>query len=800
MIGYNILNYFRLFGFGNALSLEDCSEEDIQEMEKFMREEWALIFGRRDKIQMINYFGEFYFENPFKFKLLQGDKKLIKNLSAYVRRFISSDENGIKHFCQYSCETPVNSRSNTHELVGAYGDFNISQSGKQMPYFLNKLISTTMKNEKRKKEGYRYDEDIKSYALYVRLLAGPLAYDTIQRNLECALPSLSSTNRYIRQSSCHITEGVFRSHELLQYLNDRNLPLLICLSQDETRLVGEVQYDARTNQIIGFTLPLNENNRLPTPLAYPARNAAEIMKHFSVENHVSSFMNVTMAQPLSIKTPPFCLLAFGSNSTYTTYDVLKRWDYMTNVLESIGIKVLSWSTDSDPKYNSAMRYHSRLGAKSDYIPYKWFVSGVNDEKSLCFQDPEHIATKWRNFILRTAWNQRKLPLGPNNFIDLKHLYYIMKNFSKDRHELTKSVLNPVDKQNFKSVLRMCSERVTKLLRLNKNHFATAVYLELIRDIIESFREKDLTPLERIKKVWHCIFLLRLWRRYILRCKLYTLEKNFITMNCYVCIELNGHSLIQIMLYLQKINRPDLFFPHLLGSQQCESIFRQMRSFSSTYSTVANCGTKEALSRLSKIQIQNDIMQSTSSNFNYPRFTTKGASAEVFDRLPSLDEINVAVEQSATVAIETARELNLITENDLNDNDLLSCTIKLYSQSPTQKSTEDVRSTVKIKPLKLSDFEGITMRTFPLSKVVDESGPYVQLNFENKIKRVVVKKSSLVWLFRKDWHRLSSDRLRRVQCPTEISNTAKRIRRNKIKQNKKKTFAIYPYKKPKHKLI
>lgn len=230
-------------------------------------------------------------------------------------------------------------------------------------------------------------------------------------------------------------------------------------------------------------------------------------------------------------------------------------------------------------------------------------------------------------------------------------------------------MNPVDKQNFRSVEKMCSVKVTNLLKLSvRNSQATAVFLETIRVVTEAFMRKDLTPLERVRKMWYRVFILRLWRRYIVAHRPYSLDKNFLTANCYSCIELNAHSLVQIIAYLHSINHSELFSPHLFGSQQCEGIFRQLRSLTSTFSTVANCSTKEALSRLSKIQLLNEITHTTSSCFNYSR-SSSIKNTTTLNELPTFDEILNEIQQCAIDAIASAQELNLVTQSNI-DSDIL----------------------------------------------------------------------------------------------------------------------------------
>lgn len=162
-------------------------------------------------------------------------------------------------------------------------------------------------------------------------------------------------------------------------------------------MVGKVQYDSISNQLVGFVLPTNTKIGMPIPFAYPAKNAMEIINHFSNGNSVAAFLNVIMAQPFD-GAPPFCLLLYGSDNKYTASDVKKRWKYITAELNSLGISVLTISSDSDPKYNSAMRELSTIGSKNDKL--KWFSCTLHDEPPFYVQDTIHIATKMRNFLLR----------------------------------------------------------------------------------------------------------------------------------------------------------------------------------------------------------------------------------------------------------------------------------------------------------------------------------------------------------------------------------------------------------------
>lgn len=60
------------------------------------------------------------------------------------------------------------------------------------------------------------------------------------------------------------------------------------------------------------------------------------------------------------------------------------------------------------------------------------------------------------------------------------------------------VLDPIDRQNYESAMRICDEKVTELLRCSViKSQGTIMFLEIMRNTNESFMYENLTPLERV---------------------------------------------------------------------------------------------------------------------------------------------------------------------------------------------------------------------------------------------------------------------------------------------------------------
>lgn len=338
---------------------------------------------------------------------------------------------------------------------------------------------------------------------------------------------------------------------------------------------------------------------------------------------------------------------------------------------------------------------------------------------------------------------------------------------------------------------MYDTMVTDLLdSSNERSKGTSLYLKMMRDVMSAYMNPDMSPIQRVRCVWLPVFMLRIWRRYIENHKEYTLSDNFLTLNCYSCIELNAHSLIQLMLHLKESNQSELFLPELFGSQPCESTFRQFRALSSTYSTVINCTLKEAASRLSKIQLQNEIMHVTSKNYVYPRLKAKFERMQNnhFD-LPSKEAIYAEIERCQKDAIAMAKKFNLIDSRCPKN---IGCKINLHTvASSTRKKSRAILTPnpVNIEHLDISNIK-LKNYTGKLKNMdIDDVSPFIEI-FCDDGKRTIIKKTSLCWLLREDYQKLSSDRLMRVRHTTR----KKRLQANrnfKRKPNKCKFHKQLP---------
>lgn len=194
------------------------------------------------------------------------------------------------------------------------------------------------------------------------------------------------------------------------------------------------------------------------------------------------------------------------------------------------------------------------------------------------QDSIHIATKLRNRLLKLSI---MLPIG-DKLVSIAHIKMLLDMVDKEIHGLVLSDICPEDRQNFQSYEKITQPRVlTALEKYIYGSEGTVTYFKMCEQITSSFLNPDLQPIERVYRIWNSVYFLRSWRKWLSRCD-YRVNDHFISPNSYACIELNAHGLIYVINSLRNSNRAHMFLPHLMSSQPCEHLFRQMRSTGSNW--------------------------------------------------------------------------------------------------------------------------------------------------------------------------------------------------------------------------
>lgn len=113
----------------------------------------------------------------------------------------------------------------------------------------------------------------------------------------------------MRKSYSKLTEGEFKFDKLSARLDAHKSSQIISISEDATRIICRIEYDANGDKLVGFVLPVDENF-LPITDSFHATSFEEI-EHMFMN---AKFAYIYMAQPMSPSVPPFCLNIIGTNN------------------------------------------------------------------------------------------------------------------------------------------------------------------------------------------------------------------------------------------------------------------------------------------------------------------------------------------------------------------------------------------------------------------------------------------------------------------------------------------------------
>lgn len=136
--------------------------------------------------------------------------------------------------------------------------------------------------------------------------------------------------RCINENKNSIIEGEIRAQPLFDYLTKRCAGLDVWLAEDGSGIIPAIQYDSSSDQLIGIVLPMDKTG-CPKRYESTALDENEIRKF--IQYPKSTLVYVVMAVPLEEGIPPFLLQMFGTNNTFTTANVVQRWNFTINELK-----------------------------------------------------------------------------------------------------------------------------------------------------------------------------------------------------------------------------------------------------------------------------------------------------------------------------------------------------------------------------------------------------------------------------------------------------------------------------------
>lgn len=237
-------------------------------------------------------------------------------------------------------------------------------------------------------------------------------------------------------------------------------------------------------------------------------------------------------------------------------------------------------------------------------------------------------------------------MGQKN-ISMDHLESLLKNVQKSVHGLTRSDVSPQDRQNFESFTKVTDNRVIESLqKFVPGSEATVKFLQICNDVTSSYLDLEISPLERVSRMFRAIYFLRMWRYHLTCSPYYNLKDHFITNNAYNCIEMNGRSMLELLQICRQNNTHHSFRLPLFNSQTCEKTFRLLRSMGTVNFTKINFSLYEIFHMIGRVELQHYIayFELSDDNVCFPKNHKRGEKTKLHD-LPSEPEVEHALHEA-----------------------------------------------------------------------------------------------------------------------------------------------------------
>lgn len=402
--------------------------------------------------------------------------------------------------------------------------------------------------------------------------------------------------------------------------------------------------------------------------------------------------------------------AFPTNNSYTSSNVIDRWNYITAELEEFGISCV-FSSDGDPRLLGAMKMLTGFGKLYSFDELNLSLICDIDAKSKCMQDSIHLTNKLKNRLFDSA---NDLEIG-EFLATINHIRILMDNTSKDLHKLANSDINANDssrdKMNSESTRKICTNEVIELVENNVvGSSGTVAYLRMIRAIYNAFIELEISSIDRLYFGYYAICFIRIWRNNVSG----NANDNFITNNVWTSIEINFVYLLDLVL------KGDGHMSIIWNSQTCEELFRTLRSLSTYGLTEINFTLLEALEKINRVRQIQDLSYDLRDTFvlieNEKMKSDKSFKHKVPVYKPNITECKTALEKAKSDVELLCRQLKMQTIEE--------CSPEIFLKSTILNTRQEVRG---------NDYETASFDTSNIIQVKnllildEESGEYSQFS-------------------------------------------------------------------------
>jgi len=86
---------------------------------------------------------------------------------------------------------------------------------------------------------------------------------------------------------------------LKSFLRDFDQPFDVIISEDATRITNRIEFDPKTNELVGLLAPINPNTGMPTENFFKATKPSKILEFVSNYKH-APYLQTIVAKPMKL--------------------------------------------------------------------------------------------------------------------------------------------------------------------------------------------------------------------------------------------------------------------------------------------------------------------------------------------------------------------------------------------------------------------------------------------------------------------------------------------------------------------
>ncbi|PKB98260.1 hypothetical protein RhiirA5_431673 [Rhizophagus irregularis] len=471
----------------------------------------------------------------------------------------------------------------------------------------------------------------------------PRALDLFRQNL--AGRSIQSIRNLRTNSSDTLTnpdlcfENVARFKRLLDRINYKGP---IAAMTDNTKLKPRLRYSAQLGCIVRSTLPQDETK----VLIY--NDIPQIIQSIKDKKAIANNVRAYILHVLLPRFPPIIIALIPNNGADSANTIVNFHNELLEISSQLNLNILSIGTDGAAAEFRAqsiildVQTTNEIKIKDDTLNINFRCPIYpNIGPVLRVQDPKHAKKTARNSVMSGA---RVLTFDDG--AAYRAFYF---------HNLAQCLNN---------------QNETK-----EGYEGFFVYLFILGELVDSYLNREICPIERIRMCMMAYFFLQLWQ-YHIECMSHeypyfmSIKENFIAAQSFSIFNSLSESMVLLIKSHQEYYSDFPLIPWMHGSEACEHIFgiaRQIR---------ADFDFAEMLQMITKISHYTKSLRTNNITFNKEKSVREGylfdynegnLTVDMISNLtkwPSDLDILQTFRQSRQLACELAEYLNMLMPDSL----------------------------------------------------------------------------------------------------------------------------------------